>query len=57
MNNPQELAQAYMRLRSQEVRKNPSLLNEPSSVVDYKDAMYRLLRGTPRRNPPNYIYL
>ena len=51
MNNPQELAQAYMRLRSQEVRKNPSLLNEPSSVVDYKDVMYRLLGGRQEETP------
>lgn len=34
MNNPLELAQAYMRLRSREVRKNPSLLDEPDSKID-----------------------
>ena len=51
MNNPQELARAYMRLRSQEVRKNPSLLDEPDSGVDYKDITYRLIDGRAQSKP------
>ena len=51
MNNPQELARAYMRLRSQEVRKNPSLLDEPDSGVDYKDITYRLIDGSAKSKP------
>lgn len=51
MNNPLELAQAYMRLRSQEVRKNPSLLDEPDSGVDYKDIAYQLIDGSAKSKP------
>lgn len=51
MNNPQELAQAYMRLRSREVRKNPSLLDEPDSKIDYKDITHRLIDGGVESKP------
>lgn len=51
MNNPQELAQAYMRLRSREVRKNPSLLDEPDSKIDYKDITHRLIDGSAESKP------
>lgn len=51
MNNPQELAQAYMRLRSREVRKNPSLLDEPDSKINYKDITHRLIDGGAESKP------
>ena len=51
MDNPQELAQAYMRLRSREVRKNPSLLDEPDSKIDYKDITHRLIDGSSESKP------
>lgn len=51
MNNPQELARAYMRLRSREVRKNPSLLDEPDSKIDYKDITHRLIDGSAESKP------
>lgn len=51
MNNPQELAQAYMRLRSREVRKKPSLLDEPDSKIDYKDITHRLIDGSAESKP------
>lgn len=51
MKKPEEVAQAYMRLRSREVRKNPSLLDEPDSKIDYKDITHRLIDGSSESKP------